>query len=208
MTPPDYIFCGSSFPFTEPSRYVTWLDYYKKLFPDSCFVIVNDGPDLGHWNRMDTQVIYLEPRLGRVSHLNHAGLFRSLRHMCYWMSDTIKMLWIEWDFYILSQRCIDWVCSISRGLVGAWCPQHNFPETSMIILCQDQYVNFYSFINQWATTPESVELERAMPFTEVKKDFIGNRYSDVGLVHPHNADYSAQTTKKVAEIVLRNLVMI
>jgi hypothetical protein len=205
MTPPDYIFCGSAWPITDPFRHMLWVDFNRKLFPCSKLVILNDGADLGHWRRSDVQAIYLEPHLGRISNLDHNGLFRSMLHMCNWMSGTKKLIWLEWDFYIISQRCIDWVCSVNQGLKTVWCPQHNFPESSLMIICQDQYDSFRSFMCKWIESPKGIEFERSIPFTEVKRDFIGDRRSDFGAFPQWSDDYSAQTTRDMAELFVNSI---
>lgn len=199
MNPPDYIFCGAAWPVLPIDRYVLWAKYNHALFPDTKLVIFHDGPNPNLWSQPLATVKYLNPNLGRPSHHDHAGFFRSFFQLPEYLTNAKKVIWLEWDFCIVSQRLLDWICNIETGWRTVWCPQFNFPESSLQIICLDQLESFKQFRKRWIDMPKTVEIERHIPFTEVNRSFIGGRYSDVGKSPPADADYVAQTSNIIAK---------
>ena len=60
-----------------------------------------------------------------------------------------------------------------------WSPRHRFPETALQVICKDQFENFEKLkdANPSLSFPDLAE--RLLPFTNVHKQFIGDRYSDI-----------------------------
>lgn len=199
MNPPDYIFCGAAWPILPVERYVLWSKYYHALFPDTQLVIFHDGPNANLWSESSALVKYLTPHLGRPSHLDHAGFFRSFLQIPEYLYKSKKVIWIDWDFMIVTQRFLDWICDITTGWRTVWCPQFDFPESSLQIICADQLESFKLFRQRWIATAKNVEIERHIPFTEINRNYIGGRYSDKAEPVPANADYVAQTSNIIAK---------
>lgn len=197
---PDYICCGAAWPAMSVEAHERWSNYYHRLYPDSQLVILHDGPDSIPWKQSTARVEYFTPHMGRPSHHNHAGFFRSFFSIQRFFLEAKKILWLEWDFYIASQRFLDWVCSIQTGWRTVWCPQFNFPESSFQVICADQFTAFKTFSESWQKHPLDDDIEKHLPFTEVNRDFVGGRYADVNQNAPERVDYVAQTTAATAQM--------
>ena len=109
-----------------------------------------------------------------------------------------KVLAIDNDFFMLSDRMKDWAFGVDSGWSSVWDSTHNWPEPAFQIVTRCRayldFVNEKPFIER-NNSPEA--MERELPFTFVQKAFHGGRFSERGLPSiPDGADYAANVLLK------------
>lgn len=175
-------------------RYKRWLDFHQQLdFGDARFVMIDDASPFcpppsevaitqpgGNLAEGQASIIRFPDRLGRSSLLSYPGWWRSFLHSVD-VARSIgasKIIHVESDAFIISERMRDYINSLSDGWTTFWAASYNFPETAIQVICEDQFEAMASFKEK---TPESLEgkfAEELLPFTHVNRDMIGDRYSE------------------------------
>lgn len=122
-----------------------------------------------------------DKRLGRISIKNYPGWWRSFLKSVQLARyfDADKIIHIESDAFILSQRLIDFLNNTNSGWHVMWSNHYQFPETAIQLICKDQFEIMENFANQYNSKGAPDIAENILPFSEVHKDFIGDRYSEV-----------------------------
>ena len=174
------------------------LKYNQILIPDDGSVvlpsfgeIIGELPDIQP--KGDIVVYHWEQNLGRPSHLDYPGWYRSFMFAATYASryGFEKVVHIESDARIISERLQLYINSVIDGWAAFWCPRHSFPETGIQIIAGEsmrRYVElsktpYEFFIGQHA--------EGYLPVTVVY-NFIGDRYGEYLPTIPENADYAVQ----------------
>jgi hypothetical protein len=204
---------------TWGTRYHEWLAYHEKLFPSAVIALFDDAsPYLPSEAGIRINVINQSPQafqlgeratiftfpshLGRHSITNFPGWFRSFTYSTEVARalGATKIIHIESDAYLLSQRAVDLVNHLDEGWTAFWCPRWNFPETAIQIICQDQF----GALDLIGRTPYGSKLanqllERTLPFTNIAMELRGDRYGEYRFIRkiPRNADFAAQVKSKV-----------
>jgi len=136
----------------------------------------------------------------RGQHVNgepFPGWYRSFSHaVLYAIKEGFdRIIHIEADAFLISDRAIEFFNACDRGWVGLWCARHRWPETTMQIINKDQFASCEAFFGQ----PYSAHLglpykavEQLIPFTSINKTLIGDRYGEGGDTIPYGADYVSQ----------------
>jgi hypothetical protein len=208
------LFCTSFSETNEQwyARYKRWFDYYSNsnLNFNKCLIIDDGSPVLPTWKEfkivskstnLDTEplnknsFVSLTPHLGRPSSWNFPGWFRSFAFAAKYAvkHNFKKVIHIESDSFLLSDSIIEYVNQTTTGWTAFWCNRHNFPESAIQIIGEDQLNNFYYFVTKnynenYANKP----IECVIPFTNINKQFIGDRYSEFSSSCPKEIDYCCQ----------------
>ena len=204
----SFLFCTSYIDKDDirfyPLRYKKWIDYYSKikehLGVDYIFII-DDGSidvaleesalveihsandDLPAELSKNINVITFKEHLGRPSIEEHLGWWRSFTYSIK-LAEKYgfeKIIHIESDFYIVSERLINFIYSLNKGWTSMYSSHYNFPETAIQIICND---SFY-LLEKARENAEAVNYrinqlaELTLPFTNVCKDFIGDRIGEM-----------------------------
>lgn len=208
------IFCTSFAATNEEwgNRYKKWLDHISNSHLERAqILLIDDGsPILPNWENL---TIYQEPnlprlndkeialyhfnsRLGRSSLLNYPGWYRSFIFSGTW-AQTLgfnKIIHIESDTFILSKSLTDYINKLNSGWTTLFCQSQNLPETCIQVICEDQLRKFTKFSrHDYDINFANKPIELFMPFTNVERKFIGDRYGElIGLDGiPSDADYAA-----------------
>ena len=192
------LFCTSLLENESLPKYAAWWKYYKNKFPDCDFMILNDGPvdpqifdklknlignDFSHEN-----LITFDNKLGRNDHL-HWGWYRSFRQaLMIGQRDYDRIIHIEADALILSDRLFDFIRTESAGWKCMYTKKYLFPESAIQIINKDSY-------HLIDNVPEEFDfhkiVELMLPFKSIKT-FIGDRYGEIGKLPEHKIDYVCQ----------------
>ena len=91
-----------------------------------------------------------------------------------------KILYIDTDMYVLSERICEYAKSLTSGWAALWCPRHNFPETNFQIIGPDKLQEFHQHMSRdfLVYYPEGMA-ETCIPWTHVEKGFNGDRYGEM-----------------------------
>ena len=101
-------------------RLEKWLEHHQGLaYPcEVKLAAIGDGIDPRiYWPSGLDSISNLQPHLGRPSHLNYPGWWRSFAHsVTVARANQCRRIWhVESDFFIASQRMIDRMHSLTRG---------------------------------------------------------------------------------------------
>ena len=193
------LFCTSyiNTPDAWNSRYNRWLKYYKATnLHHDIIAMIDDGAtylpeDHGITiageksfppKDLSGALLYrFEKRLGRASIKEYPGWWRSFlesvqlaRHF-----EADKIIHIESDAFLFSQRIIDFLNKTDSGWHVMWSSHYQFPETAIQLICKDQFEIMEDFAEQYSSKGIQDIAENVLPFSEIHKEFIGDRYSEV-----------------------------
>jgi hypothetical protein len=191
----DTLLFATSFVRDEKSwneRYETWIKYYRKspLGHHQC-VLIDDGSlflpnkievvtDLAKLNTKNREVklFHFPNNLGRQSLVSYPGWWRSFLFSLVIAKkiNAKKIIHIESDAFILSDRMFKLINEIKSGWHSAWLTTYQFPETGIQIICEDQFDAMEKFNNH--PQKNIIMAENLLPFTTVHKDLIGDRYNE------------------------------
>jgi hypothetical protein len=137
-------------------------------------------------------------RLGRRAVDDFPGWWRSFLYSVHVARhyDCQKIVHVESDAYILSNRLREFIDRSSSGWISLWCPRWNFPETAIQVICEDQFERMEQLWNQGWDLCAGRLPEQALPFTGVVKTARGDRYSEYCSEIPITADFAAQVTSE------------
>ena len=86
----------------------------------------------------------------------------------------------------------DYIDNFNEGWLAMWCPRHGFPESSIQVICEDQFDKFKEVINLGEDSFRGKQAERSLPFTHVEKTFVGDRFGEVMDTQRRGMDYFCQ----------------
>lgn len=89
-----------------------------------------------------------------------------------------KIIVLDDDAYLLSDRIIKYVKNLNSGWTTFWCPKYQFPECAAHVLCRDAFPIFEAFTSVPFGDHIGKTMERTLPFTNVNKDFNCDRYGE------------------------------
>jgi hypothetical protein len=101
----------------------------------------------------------------------------------YFLQDLIgmgfrKMLCIDSDSFIVSDRLAKYVTSLKSGCVTFWSEKYQFPTAECYVLCEDFFREFIQYCQTpWEKRVGSL-LEVEMPWSYINKDFNCDRYGE------------------------------
>ena len=195
-------------------RYRRWVDAIQAgTLTHDQIVLVDDGsPVLPGWP--DTDIVTLRTlddaasvqstapvlllrfpdRLGRAAVYDFPGWFRSFACGARYAEAACfqKVLHIESDAYFVSGRMRDWANATNTGWQTPWSAKYNFPEMAIQLIGPDEVDNLVTFSRRPYSELNGVMHETALPFTNVTKDFLGDRFGEDEAAVPADADFATQ----------------
>lgn len=144
-------------------------------------------------------------RLGRPALFDHPGWHRSFVYAGAYAKqfDFDKVIHIEADCSVISQRFVDYLNRFSTGWEAFWCPRHRLSETSIQVIAGAECIEAYSLFNNidynhFRGTPPDPREDQVgyLPF-RTNKNFIGDRYGEYTDTVPRNADYACQVFEHI-----------
>ena len=178
------------------NRYFPWYNYYanSNLRADNLLIIDDGSPTQP--NFLSENEYYRFPdRLGRQAAHVYPGWYRSFSHGVLNGIDKgfDKIIHAESDAFILSDRIIDFVNSIDSGWHTFWCYCHNMHESAIQVICRDQFDPAKIFLNTPYSAYSGSCIDGILPYTNVHKNFAGDRYGEYLDEIPKHVDYACQT---------------
>lgn len=203
-------------------RYKRWISYYHPLMDklqvenlfliddasnpanfDKRAVVLKPG-DLPEKLSEDIYIVGFQEKLGRVSREHYPGWWRSFL-FSYKIAEKYgfeKIIHIESDFYILSDRLMEYIASLSSGWATLYTQHFQMPETALQIICRDAFEDMKKIVDQAEQTGYRFDdlAEFVLPFTHVEKEFVGDRVGEAAVYRAWKknhkervkADYLAQ----------------
>lgn len=179
------------------TRYQRWIDFYQRhdMGAEQLLLIDDASPNLSSMTplpcldaeheldqaRFRVQVVRFQHRLGKSTNTVYPGWWRSFTHSVTAARalGANKLIHVESDALVLSERLREHIASLRHGWHVLWCPKHAMPETAIQVICEDQFEALAAFGNgRWEAYGGQLA-EHLLPFTQVSKDFKGDRYSEM-----------------------------
>jgi hypothetical protein len=197
-------------------RYKRWLEHYRQASPghyllcmiDDASPFVPPEKSLSRYMALDEIplnvarpfMLSFPERLGRQALTVYPGWWRSFfsalriaqRLSCE------RIVHLESDFYVLSQKMFRELGKIEQGWWAGWCPRYNCAETALQVICADQFATMKLLSDTDHKRFENQFAEEILPFSGFLRQFDGDRYSEFRRKIPANADYAAQVLPEQA----------
>ena len=178
-------------------RYKSWYDYYTsaKLKYDKILMFDDGSPVMPTFCPDET--IYTFPtHLGKKSIIDYDGWYRSFSTAIKYAKDNgfNKIVHCEADAYLLSNNIIDYVNCMNSGWHCFWCARHNMPESALQIICEDQFDSCIDFTSKPYDEYRHRPIDCLFPYTNIHREFMGDRYGEHCDAIPYGAHYSCQTS--------------
>jgi len=179
--------------------------------PNERFVKLHDGTKpIDTLNEDQLNVIHWPTSLPRKSQYACPGYYRSVSTLAdiAVRQNFDKLVYIEWDFWVLSTEMMREIARVEHGLIAYWVPFYVFPECNIIVCGKDQMKCLKVYSDRLGAkedmTAETIA-EVTFPWTEVRKHRIGDRYPEHTDLLPMGAEYCAQLPNTQV-VYKRNLV--
>jgi len=214
------IFCTSFFDSEElyKKRYQKWIDYYDchPFTTDKHIFLIDDCSDLRLVT--DTSVHKMsEDQLGDFQKANKVNIYsfnnrkglnwshNSANNEGWWRSfcasldiaeeyNFEKIVHIESDAFLISERMFDYIDGLKIGWTSLWANKYYFPESCIQVICKDQFDRFRDFSSCGSQKLSMKGLaEKIIPFTNVERSFVGDRYGEKVNKQMEGLDYFCQT---------------
>jgi len=193
------------------NRYIKWLKFYNSisLNTDKILMIDDGSPIIPNIKSVEAipcqdtnkesddfknSILYFQNNFGRKGILDYPGWFRSFSFAAEYAKkfNYKKIIHIESDIFLMSDKIVNYINSLTSGWTSFPCRRHGFPESGIQIICEDQLDNFYNFCEKGYDEYRGLAIETILPFTSVQNEFIGDRYGEYLDAPPKNVDYCSQ----------------
>jgi hypothetical protein len=215
-SPRTLLFCTSfsDDPATWADRYERWLRYIRNcgvrydrlIFVDDASPVLPGWPDVPVYsaeavpNHPARESIHRFPqRLGQAQNSDtpFPGWYRSFGHaLAYAAREGFdRVLHIESDAYLLSERAIELFNTRSSGWIAPWCRVHGWPESTLQIINADSLSAALEFFGRpyvEHARADDVAIETRLPLTEIDRTLVGDRYGEISDQVPFGADFVSQ----------------
>ncbi|MAH46086.1 hypothetical protein CMI37_09650 [Candidatus Pacearchaeota archaeon] len=218
----SFIFCTCYIGSEEArlKRYEKWINYYKGIpfSDDKPLFVIDDGSDEEYLRELadvridegnlehapdskQSTLYHFKERVGINPEDNVPGLFGSTLgwYRSFFYSLEIaskfgydKIIHLESDAYLITQKVCDYIDSLKTGWTSLYCPRYTFPETSIQIICEDQFDVFRKMVDKPLESYRTSQAENIIPFTHVEDSFIGDRYGEMTSMQLPGIDYYNQ----------------
>lgn len=199
------------------TRHSKWINAIEsgKLEVDTLLLPDDGSPELPNWDGItvlkgdlpdqepDTRgVIYSFPdNLGRQAIYVYPGWYRSFMFAAKYAKKYgyEKVIHLESDAFIISERMQDYINSLNEGWMTFWCPRYQLPETSIQVIAGsalDDYISMadapYTMFTGKPADPNPSQGTSWLRFNVINQAFTGDRYGENRGQVPMDADYACQ----------------
>lgn len=199
------------------TRYQKYLEYYLKLQNELEFdriILVDNASDMNLLLKLKANIYEAETK--KLIHYKHGSVvdvYRYKKHLartdmleypyCWrgtvFVQDFIKqnptlekIYFIDSDLYVLSKKLTKFMRELQNGNVSFRSKKYGFPEAALFVLCRDWFKQYCGLPVPSYTYYNNQVMEDILPFSEVREDFIGDRYGETRLKQTQNMDYYGQ----------------
>lgn len=172
------------------------IDDGSTTIPDWTNTEIISNEQLPQESKAETVIFKFEDHLGRQAVDCYPGWYRSYMFAASY-ADRFgfdKIIHIESDAHLISDRIQTYVNDLSSGWTTFWCPRHSFPENAIQIIAGNSVTDFIKWNKKRIPYDnyKGVYAEYWTPFTNVNKEFNGDRWNEFDSSIPLDADFAAQ----------------
>ncbi len=186
-----------------------WIDYYiplkeklgytEILFVDNASNKENLAEFKEYIKKYDSvcsfKFIEEDIHLPRLGNLIYPYWYRAFAKaaMHAMINDFNKIISIDSDVFIFSNRMCEYIKNTNTGWNTFWCQMHGFPESTIEIIGESKFEEMYTFMSEgYLKFYPTLPAETQIPWTHVEKSFIGDRYGEKNLPQDPSWDYMGQ----------------
>lgn len=195
-------------------RYRRWLDAVLAADIDATQVLmVDDGssvlpgwPDTPVYSgdtladaaplvgRAGQVLFHFTEHLGRLDVMNFPGWHRSFAFAVAYAEAAgfDRVIHLESDAFLVSPRMRAYVRARTRGWTAMWCEKYQFPEIAVQVIGGDQLPALAAFAREPYAGLIGTLPEFALPYTNIERDLVGDRYGEAETDVPRTADFACQ----------------
>lgn len=157
------------------------FDDSSPILPDWDDVHIVDSLDSLVPDRQ-TAIVSFPNRLGRKDLFDFEGWYRSFSSGVCWgiRNGYKKIVHIESDAYLISDRAHEVINGFVDGWMTVWCPKYEFPEMAIQVISGSARQTAYDLFNADYEWLRGMCHERLLPFTHVDRSLIGDRDEQEG----------------------------
>jgi hypothetical protein len=164
-----------------------WPDtpvYSGNTLAEAAPMIGRAGPVLFHFTE----------HLGRGDVLDFPGWYRSFAFAAAYAESAgfDRVIHLESDAFLVSPRMRAYVRARTLGWTAMWCEKYRFPEIAVQIIGTDQLPALLAFAQTPYTELTGKLPEITLPYTDIERDLVGDRYGETDDEVPRTADFACQ----------------
>ena len=169
-------------------RNVKYIEYYRKLKEQlgfSHFILLDNASS---WEARDSfryrlkdnsDIIFVgfSDYLARKGGYDYPYCWRGLNYLRHYMDRFEKLMCIDSDYFVCSERLATYLRELETGWTSLWSAAYQFPEAACHVICKDQFYRWD--LTDWNAWNGHV-METFLPFTHIERDFIADRFGELG----------------------------
>jgi hypothetical protein len=195
-----------------------WLDAILGggLNPDQILMVDDGSPTLPGWPdthlfsgdalgegftvgpRGKILLFHFRQHLGRLAVRDFPGWHRSYAFAALYAEANgfDRVIHIESDAFLISDRARHFLSTFENGWAALYSPRYDIPELAISVAAGSGLRPLAEFARQSYAALAGEVHERAMPFTHIEKDLIGDRYGESSSPIPQDADFATQVPSR------------
>lgn len=136
------------------------------------------------------------PPLHRGPGFDYPFVWRGVHMVRELFDDYDKVVVLDHDSYILSQKLAEFVAQRTTGYTALWCPRYNFPECNLQVLCRDFHPEYRRWTRGDFMRRNGLCMETTLPLTFVEKNFVSDRWGEEAEPQRPGMDFYSQCRLK------------
>lgn len=190
-------------------RYAIWRAALarSRLHHDQVLIVDDGSPTPPPWSdvqiiaegaplttRAPTVVYRFAQSLGRKGVSDFPGWVRSFQFAARFAEANgfERVIHIESDAFVISPRLQEYLNGVRDGWWAPFCPRYNRPESAIQVIAGSALATYRELAARPVDDFAGVVIEKALPFTQVDRSFIGDRHGEYLDHVPRDADWTAQ----------------
>ena len=194
------LFCTYKDGLYPESRLERWINWYSKFNATLC--VVNDGPRLsikGVTNLGFDTSLGRNPKgvTGDLEMIDFPGWFRSFFTAVKYAAENgySRVVHCELDAFVTSDNLKKKMFTWDKGWHTMWCPRWNCNESAIQVINQDMFETALAKYDECQAMDwmPGTYAEIYLPFTQVHKEYVGDRYGEfMDKIPSGHVDYMTQ----------------
>lgn len=185
-------------------RNVRYLNYYLKLKEKLGFNRIEFADNASSMHKVNLLKDLFQRELTIFRYAEHLGkekqphdndynyVWRAFYHIEALFNIYDKVILIDSDTFIVSPQMARYIRNCEKGWETFWIPMYDFASAEIQILNRDALQTLKKFVSTPYEKRNGTLMEKELPYTKINRNFVGNRYGELRLQQPKEADFYSQ----------------